>query len=335
MCWAEKTEAALVRLYRLPKRPGGSAKPRKRKLNKRNAKSKTPAFHFQGDCGKRWKAPPNNTVSTQGEAGGRPRGSSAPAQRSCRSASPHLPPHRAACAAEEPRVVFSVAQNSFPRGRENDCPAREAKTGLLSPESHCHKHPITPEETNGGDEGSFNTPLFLGAQQHHPRRHSAASEQAPSAPDKLPPAQVAVGAAQLTSCSAQRAVDDLPVQPGALFGAVSSRLTNCPESLRCQDREQRPRKLRAVQGRGSPLLSGRQVVLSGRGAGPRQGCCAGQLCGSVAPPLRLHAQTAAVGQTEPSSLQRGGKARVDSGTTEQLLPSSLPLPNPLALSKDF
>lgn len=153
-------------LYRLSKRPGGSVRPRKRKLNKRNAKSKTPAFHFQGDCEKRRKAPPNSTVSTKGEAGGGPCGLSAPARQSRhsdRALTSHLtilPVLRGA-----PRRSVSP-RTAFRRGRENDCTAREARTGLLSPESHRCKHPITPLQTNREIEGSFNTSLFLCAQQH-------------------------------------------------------------------------------------------------------------------------------------------------------------------------
>lgn len=112
----------MLRLYRLCRGAWGSGRPRKRKLNKSNVKSKTPAFHFQSDGEKDDEKASPKQQSLQNErqktdhVAGLPRHNRAIAlHRALTSHHPRLP-----VVSGKPKWFLLLPNAAFHWGREKD-----------------------------------------------------------------------------------------------------------------------------------------------------------------------------------------------------------------------
>lgn len=159
-----------------PKRPGGSDRPRKRKLNKNNVKCRTPPFHFQGDCEKRWwKSPSQTTQFLQKETQKKDYTACLPLHNRAIILSRPLTSHHLLppVVLRSPKLFLLLPRAAFHWGRKKDRTECAAKTGLLSPVSHHCKHHINlwTNQQEGRellcDGSSFNSMLLLCASQQH------------------------------------------------------------------------------------------------------------------------------------------------------------------------
>ena len=127
------------------KRPGGSGRPRKRKLNTSNMKSKTPAFHFQGYREKRlWKSPSHTTLFLENEGQKKDNIACLPLHNRAIILSRAFTSHHLLLPVvlRSPKWLLLSPKATFHWGREKGWTGSAAKTGLLSPVSHHCKQQI-------------------------------------------------------------------------------------------------------------------------------------------------------------------------------------------------